>query len=238
MTSNSNIARVAEALIAARRDRKPCEAASLAPLLTGPEDAYEVQELVARSLGEGTPRYWKSGGASRAATLTHAPLPAGGVMRSPADARGMHFNFRWIEAEIAVRMGANRAPEAMCVSIEIVDSRWTENVNAPPLAKLADLQSHGALVLGDWVPYAGRDWARQRCEVTIGAKVHEFIGSHSLGDPTWMLPAWLEHAQAHGLEQVEGTVVTTGTWCGLLPVSASDLVVVRFADIGEARVQL
>lgn len=238
MTSPLNVARVAEALVAARKDRTTCDAATYANLLETPQDAYAVQELVARWLGEGEPRYWKSGGPSRTAMLTHAALPAAGVLQSPADAGRMHFNFRWIEAEIAVRLGRDAAPEAMCVAIEIVDSRWTQNVDAPPLAKLADLQSHGALVLGDWVPFEARDWSRQDCEVTIGTQRHAFTGTHSLGDPTWMLPAWLQHARAHGLVRVDGSIVTTGTWCGMLKADASDHVLVRFPGIGEAAVQL
>ena len=72
----------------------------------------------------------------------------------------------------------------MCVSIEVVDSRWAEGVDAPALAKLADLQSHGALVLGAWTPFAARDWRAQRCRVRIGAQPPvERSGSHALGDP-------------------------------------------------------
>jgi 2-keto-4-pentenoate hydratase len=229
---------VADALLQARRQRTTRDASAFAHLLKSPADAYAVQQRVAQGLHEAAPRVWKSGGPSRSATLTHAGLPAAGVLRSPADARGLHFNFRWIEAEIALRIGADRTPDAMCVSIEIVDSRWTENLEAPPLAKLADLQSHGALVLGAWLPYDAREWARQRCEVTIAGQVHAFTGTHSLADPAWLVPAWLAHAQGHGLDSAEGAVVTTGTWCGMLPARAGDLVQVRFPGIGEAQVQL
>jgi 2-keto-4-pentenoate hydratase len=232
---------VAQALVHAREERRTIAAAEHAAALRSPADAYEAQRLAAQllpALRPGTPAAWKSGGPSRTSPLTHAALPAAGILRSPADARGMHFNFRWIEAEIALRIGRGMLPEAMTVSIEIVDSRWTENVEAPPLAKLADLQSHGALVLGEWVPYEARDWACQRCEVRIGANAFEFTGTHSLGDPAWLLPAWLDHARAHGAPVESGAVVTTGTWCGLLRAQASDLVHVRFPGVGEASVQL
>ena len=83
----------------------------------------------------------------------------------------------------------------MCVSIELVDSRWSEALEAPALAKLADLQSHGALVLGAWQPFPARDWAAQICRVRIGARpALRFQGTHSMGDPAWLLPAWLRHA--------------------------------------------
>ena len=36
----------------------------------------------------------------------------------------------------------------------------------------------------------------------------------------------------------EGTVVTTGTWVGIVPAQRGDLVLAAFEGIGEARVQL
>jgi 2-keto-4-pentenoate hydratase len=218
-----------------------------------------VQDGVARALGwfgDAMPSHWKSGGASRSATLTHAALPPAGVWASPADARERAWPFHWrgIEAEVALRLGrdvdaalaatldvaaATMLIDAMCVSIEIVDSRWTEARDAPALAKLADLQSHGALVLSEWVPFAARDWAQQPCRVSIGAQPPlEFSGTHSLGDPAFVLPAWLRHATRDGRSVPAGTVVTTGTWCGLPLAAAGDRVEVEFSGIGRASVQL
>lgn len=248
---------VADALLRARREGRPAEASALAATLDDAAGAYAVQELVARALrepGAGFPRFWKSGGPSRDAVLTHAALPESGVWSSPADARGWHCNIRLIEAEIALRLGRDVTPaeaagitpetagslvDAMAVSIELVDSRWREGVQAPPLLKLADLQSHGALVLGEWQPWAPRDWAGQECTVQIGAGTLERRrGTHSLGDPLWVLPAWLRHATRHGAAVPRGTVVTTGTWCGMLPAAAGDRVVARFEGVGEASLQL
>jgi 2-keto-4-pentenoate hydratase len=219
--------------------------------------AYAVQDGVAQALawfGDAVPRHWKSGGPSRDAVLTHAPLPPAGVWASPADARDWPFQFRGIEAEIGLRLGRNvdaalaatldvaaatALIDAMCVSIELVDSRWTEGRNAPALAKLADLQSHGALVLSDWVSFEPRDWAAQRCLVTIGTQpTTEHRGSHALADPAFVLPAWLRHATRHGRNVPAGTVVTTGTWCGLPIAAAGDRVVAAFPGIGQAAVQL
>jgi 2-keto-4-pentenoate hydratase/2-oxohepta-3-ene-1,7-dioic acid hydratase in catechol pathway len=222
-----------------------------APVLPDAATAYAVQAAVAESLGwftDGVPRHWKSGGAGRDAVLTHAPLPPAGVMPSPADLRAWPFHFRGIEAEIALRLAepvdAARAAQdrpvaidAMCAAIEVVDSRWAEGVNAPPLAKLADLQSHGALVLGDWLPYAARDWTAQRLRVEIGSTVRDFQGTHAFGDPAWGLPAWLRHATRDGALLPAGTVVTTGTWCGLPLAMPGDAVCVTFDGIGEVRIQ-
>ncbi len=251
----SNIDQVAQALLAARREHRCADAEQFATALENAGQAYEVQAIVARSLGwqEAGAGYWKSGGASREATLTHAQLPSAGVWSSPAHAGDWPFTWRGIEAEIALRLGqsvdaaqaagldyagAAALVEAMAVSIEVVDSRWQQYVAAPGLLKLADLQAHGALVLGAWRDYAPRDWATQRCLVRIGAETIERRGTHALGDPAYGLVAWLRHATRDGRRVEAGTVVTTGTWVGILDASAGDVVTAEFDGIGEASVQL
>lgn len=249
-------------LLDARRERRTVPAPEL------PDDAaaYAVQDGVANALGwfdAAGPRHWKSGGASRESELAHSPLPPAGVWPSPADASNWPaaadaglwpLSLRGIEAEIALRLGrdvdaalaatldvagASALVDAMCVAIEIVESRWREGLRAPALARLADLQSHGALVLGDWQPWTPRDWSQQRCLVKIGpAAEARFRGSHALADPAFVLPAWLRHATRGGATVAAGTVVTTGTWCGLLHARAADAVLVTFDGIGSARVQL
>lgn len=243
------------ALIDARRtDRQVCVTNSH---LADAQAAYAVQDAVASAFGwfDGLPaRHWKSGGPSREAMLTHAPLPPAGVWTSPAQAGDWPFHFRGIEAEVALRLGREVSPglamsldgagaaeliDAMCVSIEIIDSRWEDGLNAPALAKLADQQLHGALVLGAWVPFVPRDWATQMARVQVGAQAPvEFQGTHSLADPAFLLPAWLRHATRQGHSLPAGTVVTTGTWVGVLQAAAGDLVTAEFPGIGSASVQL
>ena len=248
---------VAEALLQAHQQKRPVDASALEPLLEKAEDAYAVQDQVAQAAGwfsSGFPRYWKSGGPSRSAVLTHAPLPPERVWASPAGARDEHFNLRLIEAEVALRLArdvtptdaqalsheaANGLVDAMTVSIEVVDSRWKQARSAGALLKLADLQSHGALSLGAWKPFVARDWAKQTCSVTIGGQpAQTFQGTHSLADPAWLLPVWLRHVTRKGETVPRGTVVTTGTWCGLLEAKKGDRVRAVFDGIGGAEVQL
>ena len=235
-------------LLRARRSGLP----QSAPVLPDAASAYAVQAAVAEALGwfgDTVPRHWKTGGSGRDAVPTHAPLPPAGVYAGPAELGAMCWHLRGIEAEIALRLGepvdAARAAsgrpvaiDAMCVAIEVVDSRWVEGLQAPSLAKLADLQSHGALVLGAWRPYAPRAWSAQRLCVAIGAAAHAFRGTHALGDPAWGLSAWARHATRAGAVLAAGTVVTTGTWCGLLRAEPGDAVRVAFDGIGEVRLQL
>jgi 2-keto-4-pentenoate hydratase len=243
-------------LLQARREGLPQSA--LPVTLADAAAAYAVQDRVAQLLGwsgDAPPRHWKSGGPSRDAVATHAPLPPGGVWASPAQAGDWSFNFRGIEAEVALRLSdpvnaaraadldlvqARQLVDAICVSIEIVDSRWAEGLQAGAWHKLADLQSHGALVLGSWAPFdSTHDWSTQVCRVRIGRGAEQrFQGTHAMADPAFVLPAWLRHATRHGAVLPAGTVVTTGTWCGLLPAERGDEVAVAFDGIGQARVQL
>ncbi|MET0349600.1 MAG: fumarylacetoacetate hydrolase family protein, partial [Rhizobacter sp.] len=74
--------------------------------------------------------------------------------------------------------------------------------------------------------------------VQIGDSATEYRGTHSCGDPTWVLPEWLRHATADGGMVPAGTVVTCGTWCGLLIAQPGELVSVEFDGIGKASVQV
>lgn len=251
----SSVQPAIDALMQARTRQRLTDAGLLANDITSPDRAYAVQQGVADRLSwfkPGTPQYWKTGGPSRDAVQTHGRLPEDGIWRSPATS-DWPFAMRGIEAEIALRLavpvdaqraatldpdGACQLVDAMTVSIEVVDSRWTQGLQAPALLKLADLQSHGALVLGNWVPFdAAYDWSAQCCRVQIaGASPQEFRGTHSMGDPAWVLAAWLRHATRNGGVLPAGSVVTTGTWCGILHARPGDTVVASFEGIGEARV--
>lgn len=244
-----------DALVAARQSHRPVPATH-SPLPDAAA-AYAVQEGVARTLGwfgAGEPGTWKVGVASGALRRTHARLPPRGVWSSPADAANWPFFQRGVEAEIAFRLARELAPEeaaavgatdaegfvdAMCVSIEIADSRWTEGYKAPALNVLADLQSHGALVLGEWVPFAARDWSTQLCRVRVGSQPEvERRGSHALGDPARLLVDWMRHATRGGQALAAGSVVTTGSWVGIIDAMPGDRVDAEFPGVGAASVQL
>jgi 2-keto-4-pentenoate hydratase/2-oxohepta-3-ene-1,7-dioic acid hydratase in catechol pathway len=253
-----NFDNVIDALVRARRESKLADAEPLASALVDVEEAWLVQTCVGNELGwwdDAPALNWKTGAASRTATQGHSPLPPRGVLRSPADMRArpvMHQ--RLIEAEVAFRLGESVSNqqaaaidhdnvmslfEEFTVSIEVCDSRWQQTQKAPPLLGIADLQSHGGLVLGEWIPCVARDWAAQTGRVRIGKQdERSFTGSHSCVDPTWLLPGWLRHATREGFTLPAGTVVTTGTWCGAPAAERGDLVEVEFDGIGKARVQL
>lgn len=252
----SSLSALVATLARAHRGGPAADDQAAQPLLATLEDAYAVQEALHAALGHpgGVPPAWKSGGPTRNDPMRHAPLPVAGLRKSGATAEGLQLRNRWIEAEIALGLAGDVTPAqardltpqdaealvgSMCVSIELVDTRWAGGRAAAPLLKVADLVVHGALVLGDWVPFEPPAWDQQECRVKIGnGDWRVFRGSLGVGDPLWVVPHWLRHLTRNGATVPAGTVVTTGTWCGLLDAAAGDLVVAEFPGIGTASVQL
>lgn len=235
----------------------PLNAADWDGVLADAPQAYAVQARVATARGcpeQGIAAFWKSGGGSRESVLTHAALAPALVRRSPANFSDTAFHTAGVESEIALRLGQDVSPElaaglttetatalfdAMAVAVEIVDSRWAEGSRAPVLLRLADAQSHGALVIGEWQALREVDWAAQRCELSIADQpTVARTGSHPLGHAFWGMPLWLQHLTREGQTVPAGTAVTTGTWTGLLPVQAGQTVRVVFEGIGELSLTL
>lgn len=252
---------IAQTLLAARRTHHPADASAFDGQLENVAQAMAVQGLILATLApEQGPvsRHWKSGGPSKTEDILNTPLLDSGIFKSPAQLGSHPFTLRLIEIEIAFKtkypLTAEQAAsltqeqghaliDAFAVTIEVVDSRWTQGNDTPALLKLADMQSHGTLIIGQWLPYgeqeALRDWSKQRCTVKIGNQAAlEFVGTHAMQDPRWVIPAWVRHATADGQTLPAGSIVTTGSWSGVPVAHAGDLVVGQFDGIGTVSVQL
>jgi len=192
-----------EALAACHRNGTHLKAADWIDAVRDEADAYAVQDGVAQALGWRFDR-WKSGGASAAGPFSHSPV-------NPVNACAL----LGVEAEVALRLGADGSPEAMCAAVELVASRWAEGLDAPALLRMADHQSNAGLLLGPWQPFRALDWARLEWRLALpGQPDIARRGGHSLADPAGVLPAWREHAVRRG-HAVAGSIVTTGAWGGL-----------------------
>ena len=252
----TNIAAVADALLASRASGELIPTQPFLAHLNSADDAYAVQDLVAGALGwheGGVGRHWKSGGAKRDALITHAALPPWGVWASPATAGDWPLHLHGVEAEIALRLGCAVTPEmaqqadqaaaqawveSMTVAIEVIHTRWDQGYDTPVWLKLADLQSHGALVLSEWRNWRDLDWAQQGMQITInGVEVERRQGSHPLEHPTWGLAEFARHATRKGQTVAAGTVITTGSWNGIYRAKSGDHVLVNFDGVGQASVQ-
>lgn len=199
-----------QALAASHRDGRRLTAADWVHAVRDEADAYAVQDGVAAALDWPLDR-WKSGGAGPQGPFSHSPVAP------VADAALLG-----VEAEVALRIGADGRPEAMCIAVELIASRWQEGLAAPALLRMADFQSNAGLLLGAWQPFQTLDWAHLEWRLALpGQPDMVRRGGHSLADPAGVLPAWRAHATRGGRTIPAGTVVTTGAWGGLHAVSGA-----------------
>lgn len=221
-------AAAAQRLLQARRSGVPLPWTELA--VADAAQGYAVQEATLAGLGP--VGAWKVGAAGPDAQPGCAPLPQAGILASGAELRGAEWRVRGIEVEVALRLGrdlaANETPslevlqasvDAVLPAVEVVETRLQNWRESPPLVQLADLQSHGALVLGS--PSAVRpaelDLRQLMAYLAFdGQPVASARGAHPVGD-VWTLLGWLAvHCTRRGRPLRAGQVVTTGSCSGLL----------------------
>jgi len=207
------------------------------------QQGYAVQHAVNATLGP--IGGWKVGAAGPDAQPTTAPLPASGILPSPA-AVPATFTDRLIEAEIAFTLARDLPPRAEPYSrdeviaaigachavIELVQFRVPGQIGANALLKLADSQGHGALIVGAALP----DWTEidfPRFSVT--QEIAGLPAKHAVGNPAGdmiRLVAWLANEGTHwagGLKA--GQIVTCGSWTGAIAAPAGSAVSVTFQGV-------
>lgn len=188
--------------------------------------AYAVQDALASRLGPVAG--WKVGASSDTHEPNAAPLPASVVVPAGSTLRLAARSLRLIELEVAVRLRTDLVPgdrlhsrdeviaaiDAVMPAIEVVDSRLAETRAAPALARLADLQSHGALAYGasSGVDPRSLDLRQLRTRLWFNdEEATDVTGGHAAPD-IWRLIAWLaRHAQARRRPLRAGDIITTGS---------------------------
>lgn len=216
------------------------------------QQAWEVQDAVADALGGVAA--WKVGAGSPDAEPGCAPLPAPGVLPSASMLRGSGWRLRGIEVELALRLGRDlpaphgppdaatlqAAVAAVLPAIEVVETRLADWRAAPELARVADQQLHGALVLG--APAAVAADAVDLRQLTAylafdGQPVASARGAHGTGD-FWGLLGWLAaHCTRRGRPLRAGQVVTTGSCSGLLFAPEGAKVEAELGGVGRVWLQ-
>ncbi len=231
----------------------PTQKLNMLPTVLVPVDeahAYAVQHRI--SAGLGAIGGWKVGAPGPDGAPNCAPLPATGIMPSPARLPAGQFTLRGVEAEISFRLGADLPPRdepygraeiiaaiAYCLpAIEVLESRFTNPDALDRWTLLADSLSHGAFVYGppaaDW---QGIDFARETVELVIDGKPVKTATANPAGDMIRLIQ-WLADTGARwagGLRA--GQYVTCGSWTGKDFAPASAQVQVTFAHAGSVSVE-
>ncbi len=237
----------ADALFAARRDRRPIAPRSEADPTLTVEDAYAIQGALVSRLrdgGEGEVVGYKLG-------LTSKPMQQllgvdepdyGPVLSTMVHGDGAalavdHFIQPKIEAEIGLvlerplsgphvtTLQAADAVGGAVAALELVDSR-IEDWRITLVDTIADLASCGAVVLGSQVVAAdGLDLRTTGMVIRHGGEVVATgAGAAALGDPIAAV-AWLANTLAsYGVTLEPGQLLMTGSLHAAFPVAAGDQV--------------
>jgi len=224
-----DVAGVARRLVAAHKGAAPVPHADVLPPDRTAAHAVQDATLAALDAVGG----WKVGAKGPAAEPGCAPLPVKGVMTSGAALLGPPWRMRGIEVEVAVRLGKDLIPtsvepdpsavraaiDAILPVIEVVETRLADWRDSDPLAQLADLQSHGGLVVGEPSTMRLEDLDLRAVQAYLafdGQPVASTFGANPAGD-IWRLIGWLAwHCAQRGQPLRAGQVVTTGSCTGLL----------------------
>jgi len=207
-------------------------------------EAYAIQDATLAAIG--AIGGWKVGARAAGLEPTCAPLPAIGLLPDGAQLRGPQWRLRGIELEVGFALGADlpardaaytfsdlaAAIESVLPVIEVVETRFTDWLGAGADSQLADLLSHGALVLGQRRPFAPAwlDLTHTAAELRFDDQVvARTVGGHPCKDVGRLLVWLANHCSARGVGLAAGQVITTGSCTGML--FASSGAVVR-AEVG------
>ena len=219
------------------------------PTIEAELDAYRVQALIAKALG--TPVGWKVGRKSPQAAPICAPLFASRMNPSGETLRRDAFRLWRIEAELAFRLARDLPPVArlrgrdevlaavgeVLAVFEIVDSLYVAWPDMPPAMLLADLQSHGAMVIGSSAPMpAAAAFKTMRARLDInGTRVVDGCANPA-GDILELL-VWLANHPASGCRSLRtGDLVTTESFTGLETLPPGGHAEARFSGVGTVSV--
>lgn len=238
------VSQAADALVAARRARKPLDALPAAP--ADRAEAYAIMNEVARRLGPVTA--WKVGAPGPDAEPTCAPINADTLYFDVPTLPALQFRVIGMEAEIVYRLGRPLPPRDQPYSredvleavasvhpgFEICDTRFVKYGALDPLSHMADQANHGALIVGPAVAnWRSLDPTREPLTMDIeGERVINVIGGNSAVDPVRLL-TWLANVGSRPFGGLKaGDTVTTGSCTGTIFVEPGSRTIANFANLG------
>lgn len=235
-------ARAAKKLIAPPTDLTPADAGA----------AWAIHMASIETIGP--IKGWKVGAPSPDAAPGLGAVTGDTIFAGPKAFDADAFRLGAVEAEIAVTFAADlparetpydqtevfAAIGSWHAAIEVLESAFADWRSVPQLWKVADRQSHGALILGEGraTPPSGPLDRHPVRLVVDGATVFEHEGGNTAGDPTRLL-VWLANHLRGGPNHLKaGDVVTTGSTTPFLQATPGQKVVAEFPGFGSAEMTI
>lgn len=211
-------------------------------------DAYQIQDAVAHRLDQGIGG-WKVGASSPAAAAFCAPIYTSMIRSSPAAYDAAELRLLGIEAELAFRLGSDLPPRAGAYDraeiaagatlhpvIEVVDSRYADFRSLDRASILADNFSNGGLVYGSAVPnWEALDLGRITITITEDDEPFADSSRGAARDPIVALVEFANLMRGRG-GTTAGTIVTTGSWTGMVFTRRGAVIVADFGPLGRVEV--
>jgi 2-keto-4-pentenoate hydratase len=130
--------------------------------------------------------------------------------------------------------------DAILPAIEVVETRLADWKTAPPLAQLADMQSHGALVLGEPAALDVSSLDLRQVEARLefdGQVVAQRRGGNPAAEVWRMLAHLALHCEQRRMPLTPGQIVTTGSCTGMLFAPVGSHVSANVMGIGRVALQ-
>ncbi len=248
LVENDRILNTAVQLVEARKTRKPIRDLAPERRPASMEEAYAIQDAMAKLLG-----YlggWKVGAAGPDETPMFAPMPMQlGFLRSGDEMPKTYGRMRGVEAEVAFLLRKDlpirdtfytreeilEAIGSAHPVIEVLESAYIDPDAVPRLAMIADLQMNGGFVRGPAI----HDWeaidvgAEQLSVIIDGTVRWEGLGKNTNGPDLVRLVQYLANEGRYRTGGLQvGQWITTGSWMGKLAAGPGAAVEARFANFG------
>jgi 2-keto-4-pentenoate hydratase len=230
MNPASTSSRLAQLIVDAQREHSPLGELEKDLYPADMAAAYLTQQEIFHLRGVEAGG-WKIGSKSHTGPIQGSPLPRDCLFSSAAQFDRAAYAPVGLELEIAFRFNRAFSPRdqeysedevmagigEMAATIEIVSSRFAAWPRIEPLTQLADLLNHGALVVGEFVPYKESfDFVHPELELTLGDNsIVPAAVANPAGDPRRLLPWLVNHHTRQGLTLAQDFIITTGSFTGM-----------------------
>ncbi|SEP56237.1 2-keto-4-pentenoate hydratase [Pseudomonas sp. NFACC02] len=254
MTQPSHPANIAELIVNAMRDGQKLTEIRPEYVPADAASAYALQREILR-LRETTVGGWKVGSKStRGGPINGALLPEDGLFASGSQVECIDYPSPILELEIAFRLNREFAPReqpysdeevlgsigSMGATIEVVSSRFAAWPKIEPLLALGDLLNHGALIVGEFIPYdASFPFVEPALTFTFADEdIVPGDGANPAGDPRRLLPWLVNHHTQNGQSLTPDLVITTGSYTGMYVTKGPGLAVGEIRGLPPVSVEL
>ncbi|MEQ1647681.1 MAG: fumarylacetoacetate hydrolase family protein [Hyphomicrobiaceae bacterium] len=255
ITSPTDFAKIADLLLAARRDGRALPPLSAAERPKTLAEGYAIQALVSKAMGEPVTG-WKIGATAKLVQEKFGtdrpfigPLFATTTYPSGAEIPADKLQHKKIECEFAFRLNHPlhvraepytqaeivTACDALIPTIEVVSPRFAAIPFGEAPTAIADWGVNGAIVLGKPITNAWKDvdLALHRVQLTVDdALVAEGTGAAVLGNPLVSLTWAVEDLRQRGMSLAAGTLISTGSMTGMTDVALNQPVIANFGSFG------